>query len=138
MRILTALVLLVSMTGCSLLRKKTPIAGLNGVWVPQQQEMGGTPIPKGFMENMTLTISDSRYLVIAGSKDRGKIKYHENKMDIYGRKGPNAGKHLMAIFKYDGDELTICYNLKGDGYPKDFETKSNPMYLLSRFKRSGK
>ncbi len=125
------------LTGCGLLRKKAPIKELNGTWVPVQQEMGGSPIPMGFMESVELTIADSRYTVIAGTEDKGIIKYNGDKMDIYGKKGANAGKHFMAIYKYDDGELTICYNLNGDAYPKAFETKSNAMFLLSVYKKKG-
>lgn len=126
------------LTGCRLLRKKAPVKELNGIWVPVQQEIGGSPIPVGFMEGAELTIADSRYKVIAGGVDKGVIKYNGDKMDIYGKKGPNAGKHFMAIYKYDNGELTICYNLNGDAYPKAFETKSNAMFLLSVYKKKGK
>ncbi|PQJ08895.1 hypothetical protein CJD36_021750 [Flavipsychrobacter stenotrophus] len=126
------------LTGCGLLRKKAPVKELNGIWIPVQQEIGGSPIPVGFMEGTELTIADSRYKVIAGVVDKGVIRYNGDKMDIYGKKGPNAGKHFMAIYKYDNGELTICYNLNGDAYPKAFDTKSNAMFLLSVYKKKGK
>ncbi len=56
-------------------------------------------------------------------------------MDIYGKEGVNAGKHFTAIYKYDNEQLTICYNLSGDSYPKTFETKSKSRLFLSVFKK---
>jgi hypothetical protein len=45
------------------------------------------------------------------------------------------GKHFTALYKLDNNQLTIVYNLKGDSYPLDFETKSKPTLFLSVFKK---
>jgi hypothetical protein len=47
----------------------------------------------------------------------------------------HTGKHFTAIYKYENEQLTICYNLSGDSYPETFETKGKPMYFLSIFKK---
>ena len=80
-------------------------------------------------------MSDSTYTFSAESIDKGVVKYRDDKMDIYGKEGVNAGKHFTAIYKYENDQLTICYNLKGDSYPEAFETKSKPLLFLSVFKK---
>jgi uncharacterized protein (TIGR03067 family) len=100
---------------------------LDGTWVPIKQEMAGTLLPKAAFENQKLILSDSAYTVIAESIDRG--------MDIYGKEGVNSGKHFTAVYKFENEELTICYNLSGTGYPETFETKGKPMYFLSVFKK---
>ncbi|MEZ4688843.1 MAG: hypothetical protein R3A12_01140 [Ignavibacteria bacterium] len=58
-----------------------------------------------------------------------------NKMDIYGKDGVNAGKHFKAIYKLEDELLTICYDLSGMNYPESFETGSSPALFLSVFKR---
>ena len=108
---------------------------LNGTWVPVKQEMGATMLPKAAFEKQKLIISDSNYTVIAESIDKGVVKYKDDKMDIYGREGVNAGKHFTAIYKYENEQLTVCYNLSGKSYPETFETKGKPMYFLSVFKK---
>ncbi|MFI5203231.1 MAG: TIGR03067 domain-containing protein [Flavobacteriales bacterium] len=108
---------------------------LNGTWTPIKQEMGGTALPAAALDKQQLIISDSAYTFIAESVDKGIIKYDGNKMDIYGKDGVNAGKHFTAIFKLENGHLTICYNLKGDSYPEAFETKGQPLYFLSVFKK---
>jgi uncharacterized protein (TIGR03067 family) len=108
---------------------------LNGTWLPIQQEMGGTSLPKAAFEGQKLIINDSLYTVIAESVDKGVVRYKEDKMDIYGREGVNAGKHFTAIYKYENEQLTVCYNLAGDSYPDGFETKGKKMFFLSVFKR---
>jgi uncharacterized protein (TIGR03067 family) len=57
-------------------------------------------------------------------------------MDIYGREGVNTGKHFSCIYKLEKEELTICYNLKGDGYPASFDTKAQPMLFLSVYRKN--
>jgi len=80
-------------------------------------------------------MSDSTYTFIAESIDKGVVTYKDDKMDIYGKEGVNAGKHFAAIYKFENDQLTICYNLSGDSYPETFETKGKPKYFLSVFNK---
>ena len=109
---------------------------LNGTWVPVKQEMGGTALPKTSYEKQQLVLLDSTYTFTAESVDKGVVKYTGDKMDIYGRDGVNIGKHFTAIYKYENELLTICYNLGGNGYPETFETKGKPMYFLSVYKKN--
>ena len=98
--------------------------------------MGGTSLPKAALQQK-LIIDDNGYTVIAESTDKGLIKYKDDdKMDIYSKDGVNAGKHFTALYKYQGGQLTICYNLTGDSYPQAFETKGKPTFFLSVFERA--
>jgi uncharacterized protein (TIGR03067 family) len=108
---------------------------LNGTWIPFRQELSGKVLPQAVFEKQKLIVSDSTYVFSAESVDKGIVKYGDGKMDIYGREGVNKGKHFTAIYKYENDELTICYNLIGNSYPEAFETKSKPALFLSAFKR---
>ncbi|MEZ5013430.1 MAG: hypothetical protein R2794_04000 [Chitinophagales bacterium] len=69
------------------------------------------------------------------SEDIGVVYVNGNKMDIYGKEGPNAGKHFTCIYHLENGKLSICYNLMGDGYPEGYDTSLNPMYFLSEFVR---
>jgi uncharacterized protein (TIGR03067 family) len=113
----------------------TKTATLDGTWVPVSQEMAGTLLPMAVLEKQKLVMKDSTYTVTAESIDKGVVKYGEGKMDIYGRDGVNAGRHFTAIYKFENDELTICYNLVGDGYPVSFDTKGKRLHFLSVYKR---
>ena len=108
---------------------------LNGSWVPIKQEIGGTMLPEAAFKTQKLIISDSNYTFSAESVDKGVVKYRDNKMDIYGKEGVNAGKHFTAIYRFDSEQLTICYNLAGDSYPEAFETKSKRTLFLCVFKK---
>jgi uncharacterized protein (TIGR03067 family) len=108
---------------------------LNGTWIPISQEIGGAVLPSSAFEKQNLSISDSTYTFIAESVDKGVARYGDGKMDIYGKEGVNTGKHFTAIYKLENEQLTICYNLKGDSYPATFDTKGKPMYFLCVFKK---
>ncbi|MGZ3905028.1 MAG: hypothetical protein ACXVC6_15105 [Bacteroidia bacterium] len=120
-------------------QKQKPIRfTLNGSWTPVKQEMGGKELPKTVFEKQKLVMIDSSYTVKAESIDKGIARYKNGKMDIYGHDGVNKGKHFTAIYKQEKGFLYICYNLAGDSYPKNYESKDHPMFFLSVFKREVK
>jgi uncharacterized protein (TIGR03067 family) len=136
MHLITYISLLIfSLSSASIKNTDVKPDDLTGTWIPVKQEIGGAAMPKVIFENEKLVLSDSTYTLTAESVDKGIVKYNGNKMDIYGKEGVNAGKHFTAIYKYENDELTICYNLTGDSYPESFETKGKPKFFLSVFKK---
>jgi len=136
MRSITFLTLLVLGLGGANTKNATIMSNnLSGTWVPVKQEIGGKAVPKEAFDGQKLIISDSSYTFTAESVDKGVVRYTDTKMDIYGKEGVNAGKHFTAIYKYENEELTVCYNLAGTGYPESFETKSSPMLFLCVFKK---
>ncbi len=125
--------ILALITSCS--SKNTSQETLDGTWIPVSQEIAGHAIPAVAFEKQSLELQDSTYTFTAESVDKGVVQLNGNNMDIYGREGVNKGNHITALYKIENDQLTICYNLMGTDYPKAFETKSNPSYFLSVFKR---
>lgn len=107
---------------------------LNGIWIPLRQELAGKSLPASIFESQKLTLHDSNYTYVAESKDNGIVRCSKGRMDIYGKEGVNAGKHFTAIYKLENGQLTICYNLTGDGFPDSFETKDKQTFFLSVFK----
>ena len=137
MRQLLILICICSTIGCANTRKSLINSNiLNGNWTPIKQEMGGKQLPSVVFQTQKLIISDSTYTFTAESVDKGILKYKNGQMDIYGKEGVNTGRHFPAIYKLDNDQLTICYNLKGDTYPATFETKSITGLFLSVFKKN--
>ncbi len=108
---------------------------INGTWIPVRQEMAGNPMPQVIYASQKLVIADTSYTLTAESVDKGGLRYGYGKMDIYGRSGVNAGKHFTAIYKLDQGQLFICYNLRGDSYPDQYETKGKQLWFLSVFKK---
>lgn len=135
-RVITILILLYFFISCSTPKKASnEIDNFNGVWIPVQQELGGQPLPASAFANQKLSISDTTYIFVAESTDKGIVKYNHHKMDIYGKEGVNTGKHFTATYKLEKGQLFICYNLKGNAYPSSFDTKSAPALFLSVFKK---
>jgi len=104
--------------------------------VPVKQEFAGKLLAPAAFEKQILILNDSMYTLTAESVDKGVVRYKDDKMDIYGKEGVNAGKHFTAIYKFENGELTICYNLAGNSYPETFDTNGKPLYFLSVFKKN--
>jgi uncharacterized protein (TIGR03067 family) len=114
---------------------KAQTNGLNGNWIPVQEEIGGNKLPAAAFGLQKLIIKDSTYTFNAESVDKGILKYTTSTMDIYGKEGINTGRHFSAIYKIENNQLIICYNLKGTNYPEDFSTQGKPLYFLCAFKK---
>ena len=136
MKHLLVLLIICLSIGCTTTKNaKSPVNVLNGTWIPIKQQMGGKELPPVAFEKQKLIILDSNYTFIAESVDKGLVKYDNGKMDIYGKEGVNTGKHFTTIYKYENEQLTVCYNLLGDSYPESFETKSKRTLFLSVYKK---
>ena len=138
--ILFVLLFIIGAAGCAGSKEMyNDFVKLNGTWLPVNQEIGGKQLPKAVYENQKLIMNEGEYTVHAESADKGFVKLDNDRMDIFGKDGPNKGKHFTAIYKLEDGLLTICYNLKGDSYPAKFDTQGKPLYFLSVFKKdSGK
>ncbi len=137
MRQLATLVLLCLSIACNTTKKTTANSyPLNGTWTPIKQEMAGRAMPATAFESQKLIMADSTYTFSAESVDKGIVTYGNGKMDIYGKEGVNTGKHFTAIYSLENGQLSICYNLTGDGYPESFDTKGKPRYFLSMYKKN--
>ena len=135
MRLITITLLVILGLSCNTTKNAIKSNKLNGTWLPVQEEIGGASLPKAAFEKQKLIINDSSYTFTAESVDKGIVKWNGDKMDIYGKEGVNKGKHFTAIYKFENEQLIICYNLKGDSYPGSFETKGKPTFFLSTFRK---
>jgi uncharacterized protein (TIGR03067 family) len=108
---------------------------LTGLWVPVQQEMGGTALPAAGFATQELYISDSLYTLKAESIDKGVLKLSGNRMDIFSKEGVNAGKQFKAIYRMDREQLVICYDLTGKEYPAEFSTAGKPLWFMVVYKK---
>ena len=59
------------------------------------------------------------------------------RMDITGTSGPNAGRTIPAIYSFDGELLTIAYQLApGAERPAELTSPPGSQVLLVRYKRA--
>ncbi|MBK9570719.1 MAG: hypothetical protein IPO53_12955 [Chitinophagaceae bacterium] len=138
MRLLTFITLLILGSSCGTAKKALNATILNGDWTPIKQEMGGKEFPPAVFEKQKLIIHDSSYTLFAESVDKGILKYSDHNMDIYGKEGVNSGKHFTAIYKFENKQLTICYNLMGNGYRNLMKPKANPYIFFLYLRRTDK
>lgn len=113
---------------------------LQGTWLPEAAELGGKPFPDEVRKTITLVIKDDTYTVTVGKQvDKGTVKRNPaakpKEMDVTGTDGPNKGKTFLAIYEHDGDTLRICYDLSGQGRPREFKTKEGTQLFLVTYKR---
>ena len=64
-------------------------------------------------------------------------KSFPKQMDIAGIKGPNAGRTIIAIYRFKNHQLTVCHGLKGNR-PTAFHSAKGSVILLVEFEKSPK
>ena len=121
------------------------LQALVGKWKIEKAELGGKDITE-HLKDMKFEITDGgKYTAQLGEeKDEGAFTIHfaktPNQMEIKPTGGPAKGKTVKAIYKLDGDTLTICYDHDADAvkHPEKFESKEGTTLLLITYKREKK
>ena len=113
---------------------------IRGKWKIAEAALGGKSLPADSFENMILELDENSYQLIEGKViDSGVIERIPNTspkaLEITGIFGPNKEKTYQCIYRFDGDDMIMCYNLGGDGIPEEFESKENSLLYLVRYKR---
>ena len=114
---------------------------LAGKWEITKSELGGMDITDHLKAMKFEIMGGGKYVAELGKeKDEGAftidLAMKPKEMDIKSTGGPNKDKLIKAIYKLDGDELVVCYELGGEGErPTKFETKPKTMLLLTTYKR---
>ena len=108
---------------------------LNGTWLIRKAELAGKnfPMPPAF----ELQIAGTTYRAgVPSLSDRGKIVLFGDelagqaaRMDVVGEDGPNKGKRFPAIYRFNGRELEICYDLSEKERPTEFVSRDGTMLL---------
>jgi uncharacterized protein (TIGR03067 family) len=116
-------------------REQVTDANLNGTWLVRKAELGGKDfiMPAAF----ELQIADNKYRAgVQPAADRGKLLFFGDelagqaaRMDVVGEDGPNKGKRYPAIYRFNGRELEICYDLTGNDRPSEFVSREGTMLL---------
>lgn len=116
-----------------------------GKWKIEKAESGG--------EDITPLVKDAKFEILGGGKytleltgaekDSGTFTVDPSKspkeIDVKPTAGPLKGKTMKAIYKIDGDAMTICYQHDLEGgkpRPEKFETKGAPTLVLIVYKRA--
>jgi uncharacterized protein (TIGR03067 family) len=126
-------------------KNEADLKAMVGNWKVEKAELGGKDLTE-FLKVLKFEIQDGgKYIAEHGKeKDEGSFTVDASKnpkeMDIKSTGGPNKGKNIKAIYKQDGDTITICYELGSDkgARPEKFESKADTMLLLVTYKREKK
>ena len=109
---------------------------LQGTWVVKVAELGGKQFP--LLKGYELVIRGTRYDVGPPGKpnDHGKLVFfgdelagQPRRMDAIGEDGPNQGKRYPSIYRLQGRDLEICYDLTQKDRPTDFASREGTMVL---------
>ena len=131
----------VSFTAADDKKNEDDIKATVGKWEVAKAELGGMDITDHIKTIKFEIQAGGKYSVVFGEeKDEGTFTVDASKMpkemDIKSTAGPNKGKLIKAIYKIDGDAMTICYELGGgDKRPTKFESKADTKLFLVDYKR---
>jgi uncharacterized protein (TIGR03067 family) len=120
---------------------KADLEKLTGAWVVAKIEGGGAELPKELFADVVLTIDGEKYKVegIPEGPQSGVVTIDATKeikeITIEPKEGPEADKPIKAIYQYEDDKLTVCYDLSGKAFPKEFKTEPNTQQLLIVYER---
>jgi uncharacterized protein (TIGR03067 family) len=118
------------------------LKALVGKWKLEKAELGGKDALALLKDLKFEILEGGKYVIQLGEKDEGTFTVDPAKkpaeMDIKGTDGPNKGKTIKAIYKIDGDTVTICYELGGGDRPTKFESKADTKQFLAVYKREKK
>ena len=113
---------------------------MDGSWQLVSGVLGGEKLPEAFVKSAVLVLKDGKYTLKSSfGDDSGTCKVDATKtpkeLDVTGVEGPNKGKTIHTIYELDGDTLRVCYDLSGEGRPKEFQTKAGTQLFLVTYKR---
>jgi uncharacterized protein (TIGR03067 family) len=118
--------------------------GLEGAWVPIAASVAGQSLVVGELRVKYLVLdAGGIYSIIDRSNqvvDSGEYLVDDavspRTMDIVGRDGPNAGRTMLAIYKLEGDQLTVCYDLESTDRPAEMEPQEDQLLLSITYARA--
>ena len=135
LRILTPVVAAAT-AGCATIHRGAP--SVEGDWSLISATLAGRAMPPEAFRG-PLRLSRGTYTF---QNDTGEYVMRADArpaaMDVIGRRGPNAGRTLPAIYRLDGDTLTICYDLSGTARPTEFRSDAGSTLFLARYVRGAR
>jgi uncharacterized protein (TIGR03067 family) len=114
---------------------------IEGTWLPATAELAGNMFPDNVRATIKLMVEGDKYTVSVGKAvDQGTLRLNPSaspkELDIIGTDGPNKGRTIHAIYERDAETLRICYDLSGEGRPKEFKTREGTQLFLVTYKKA--
>ncbi len=111
-----------------------------GKWKIVEAELGGRKLPASEFDKIVLELDENSYQVNDGKVIATGIVHlvpgsDPSAMNIVVLFGPNQGTTFQCIYRFEEEDLVMCYNLGGGDLPTSFETFDNGLLYLVRYKR---
>jgi uncharacterized protein (TIGR03067 family) len=121
------------LSACGSIQTNRELAGL---WALDKAQLGGKEFPVASLNGAMLTLGTRTYEFSGDSGGYATVPdARPARLDIYGVRGPNAGRTIQAIYRVFGNEMDVCYQL-GDGpRPLDFVSPPGSQIFLVHYKR---
>ena len=105
---------------------------IQGKWELVRGEREGNAMDADFVKGFTLTFDGEKYeaKLADGSAEEGKFKLKSDDKPATATFTNNGGDERKAIYKWTGEELTLCVSDRGGEKPKDFAGKDSHMLLV--------
>lgn len=109
---------------------------LEGTWQPVQTELNGESAPELMLVRMEVELAEGNYAVRFGGvvADRGTYAVDAEGVILRGVAGPNAGRTIPCILRFEADELLICYGIDGVR-PDTFASPAGSTDYFARYRR---
>ncbi len=122
--------------------KSTELAKHQGKWSVTSMIRDDKEAPTDIRESITREVSDDHIVwkrdgeSFAGTRFVIDAKKSPKEIDLIPDGGPATDKHVLGIYKFDGETLTICMADAGRPRPTAFEAKAGSKQTLQSFKRA--
>lgn len=120
---------------------------LAGRWILDSAEVDGKPVAREHVEKSEIQHSEGQCVLKTPHQSpepiKAKIKVDPSKtpkqMVFVRSEGPNAGKDILAIYEFVGDDTyRVCFDPTGVGRPEEFDTVPGSGHILHVWKRPKK
>jgi len=122
---------------------KQEMEKFQGTWSVASVEVDGKPIREKLRKQLTMTFAGNKYTLKIGDDVvvEGTFKLDPSKnpktIDEAETSGPNKGSVSLGIYKWDGDDLTICFGANNDkNRPTKFSSERGTKHELVSLKRA--
>jgi uncharacterized protein (TIGR03067 family) len=112
-----------------------------GTWTIESSEAGGQKAPADQLKDMTVTFDGDKHTVKNASEviQVGRQKIDPTKspktIDVTMTEGPSKGTVMLGIYKFDGDTLTVCFDMEGKKRPTEFKSPPGSQTFVNVHKR---
>ncbi|MFG0256988.1 MAG: TIGR03067 domain-containing protein [Phycisphaerales bacterium JB043] len=111
---------------------------VEGTWKLAAGTIAGEPVPEEGFLGTVLELRDGRYTY--KTTEHGTYATNTDvtphTIDVTGDEStPAPGVSVPAIYKVEGDTMTVCYDLDFTSYPTSFESTPGTNHFLAVWKR---